>query len=85
MLRALNILTVHENIRDYECQFRKKACSNKNLKAHVSAVHRKIRDFQCQFCKYGSSYKGDLKKHVLKVHESKELPESNETISLVRK
>ena len=55
------------------------------MKAHVSAVHRKIRGFQCQFCKYASSNESDLKKHVLKVHESKELHESNEKISLVRK
>ena len=54
----------------------KKAFSQKgSLNRHIQTVHEEIKDFQCQFCNHASSNKCDLKKHILRIHEDKQVIE----------
>ena len=65
-----HILTVHENIRDFLCQFCKKAFLKKDhLKRHIQTVHEKKRDFECDICNKSFTTSSSLKTHITKIHK----------------
>ena len=56
----------HERPQCFLCN--KEFESSYNLKKHVTIVHEKLKNFKCTYCEVAYGQKGDLNRHVKKVH-----------------
>jgi uncharacterized Zn-finger protein len=64
-----HIKSVHDKIKDHECDLCEFKCSNKSdLTTHIKVVHDKIKDHECVDCGYTFSNKGTLKQHIKQIH-----------------
>ena len=41
---------------------------------HVSAVHENKKDYRCAYCTKAFNFKGEMKRHVMSVHEKVKHP-----------
>ena len=49
-----------------------KAFAQRNkLKDHISNIHERQKPYQCSACEYKGGIKGNLSKHIVKVHEGR--------------
>ncbi len=73
--KTIHLKTVHEGERNFKCD----KCINKafgrkcDLNKHIKTVHEGERPFKCKNCNHPFGEKGNLTKHIAKMHP----PESN--------
>jgi uncharacterized Zn-finger protein len=67
----------HTNEKPFSCsQCNQEFKTNSHLKRHMVS-HTKIKRYFCQFCSYGSYFKFDFNKHILKRHNTTSKVPSN--------
>ena len=49
----------------------KRFAQRNKLKDHISNIHERIKPFKCSACDYKAGLKGNLTKHIDKVHEGR--------------
>jgi len=68
-LNTVHILTVHENQKNYKCEFCDKSFARKeHLTKHIYTIHEGRKDHKCDFCQKLFSSDGNKKQHVNKIH-----------------
>ena len=63
----MHIKTVHEGVKDFECQFcPKKFTTQSNLRVHLAALHTGDMPHKCNVCNKGFTRKKMMLKHAEK-------------------
>ena len=79
----MHILRVHENPKDFKCEYCEKLFSAAgNLKQHIETVH-KGKKFKCDYCGKLSTKAGHLRTHIKTIHEGIK-PEKNPNLFQIK-
>ena len=66
---TFHIITVHKELKNYQCEICEMFFSRVNYIRHMRGVHEEVRDFICRFCEKAFTQAGTLRNHIKLVHK----------------